>query len=143
MVSIDEALRRAEEEGLDLVEVAPNANPPVCRIMDYGKYKYEQKKKLQQAKKKQAQVQVKEIKLRPKMEEHDFQFKLKHIKRFLSEDKARVKVMIWFRGREVVHKDLGRAILDRIVEELKDIAKVDRAPQMEGRHMVMFLAPKS
>jgi translation initiation factor IF-3 len=142
IVSIQEALRRAEEEGLDLVEVAPNANPPVCRIMDYGKYKYEQKKKQQQAKKKQAQVQIKEIKLRPKIEEHDFQFKLKHIKRFLTEDKARVKVMIWFRGREVVHKDLGKALLDRIIEEVKDIAKVDKPPQMEGRNMVMFLVPK-
>jgi len=142
IVSIQEALRRAEEEGLDLVEVAPNANPPVCRVMDYGKYKYEQKKKQQQAKKKQAQVQIKEIKLRPKIEEHDFQFKLKHIKRFLTEDKARVKVMIWFRGREVVHKDLGKALLDRIIEEVKDIAKVDKPPQMEGRNMVMFLVPK-
>ena len=142
IVSIQEALRRAEEEGLDLVEVAPNANPPVCRIMDYGKYKYEQKKKQRQAKKKQAQVQIKEIKLRPKIEEHDFQFKLKHIKRFLTEDKARVKVMIWFRGREVVHKDLGKALLDRIIEEVKDIAKVDKPPQMEGRNMVMFLVPK-
>ena len=132
IVSIQEALRRAGKEGLDLVEVAPNANPPVCRIMDYGKYKYEQKKKQQQAKKKQAQVQIKEIKLRPKIEEHDFQFKLKHIKRFLTEDKARVKVMIWFRGREVVHKDLGKALLDRIIEEVKDIAKVDKPPQMKG-----------
>ena len=142
VVPLEKALRLAEGEGLDLVEVAPNANPPVCRIMDYGKYKYEQKKKQQSAKKKQAQVQVKEIKFRPKIEEHDFQFKLKHIKRFLTEDKARVKVIIWFRGREVIHKDLGRAVLERVIEEVKDIAKVDRPPVMEGRTMTMFLIPK-
>lgn len=142
VVPLEQALRLAEDEGLDLVEVAPNANPPVCRIMDYGKYKYAQKKKQQLAKKKQAQVQVKEVKFRPKIEEHDFQFKLKHIKRFLTEDHARVKVMIWFRGREIIHKDLGRAILARVIEEVKDIAKVDKPPVMEGRTMTMFLVPK-
>ncbi|HDD43455.1 MAG TPA: translation initiation factor IF-3 [Candidatus Desulfofervidus auxilii] len=142
IVSLNEALRRAEEEGLDLVEVAPNANPPVCRIMDYGKYKYQLKKKQQEARKKQAQIQVKAIKMRPKIEEHDFQFKLKHIKRFLTEEKARVKVIMWFRGREIVHADLGKAVLQRIIEETKDIAKVHTPPVMEGRNMTMILMPK-
>jgi len=141
IVSLEEALRRAEEEGLDLVEVAPNANPPVCRIMDYGKYKYQQKKKQQEARKKQTQVQVKEIKMRPKIEEHDFQFKLKHIKRFLKE-KALVKVVMWFRGREIIHADLGKAVMERVIEETKDLARVHTPPVMEGRRMTMVLAPK-
>ncbi len=141
IVSLQEALRKAEEEGLDLVEVAPNANPPVCRIMDYGKYKYQQQKKLQEAKKKQTQSQLKEVKLRPKIEEHDFQFKLKHIRRFLKEG-SRVKVTMRFKGREIVHTDLAKSVLVRIVKEVEEISRLEKSAFMQGRIMIMILAPK-
>lgn len=140
VVSTDEALRMAHELGLDLVEVAPNAKPPVCKIMDFGKYKYEQQKKLQAARKKQAVVQIKEIKMRPKTDDHDFNTKLKHVRRFL-EDGDRCKVTIFFRGREIVHKDRGMIVLDRVVEAVADIAKVEQQARAEGRTMSLLLAP--
>jgi translation initiation factor IF-3 len=137
---VEEALELAQREGLDLVEVAPTAEPPVCRIMDYGKFRYEQQKKQQEARKKQTTIQLKEIKFRPKTDEHDFQTKIKHIRRFI-ESGDRCKVTIFFRGREIVHKGKGSEILERVVEELKDIAKVEQMPQFEGRTMNMVMAP--
>jgi translation initiation factor IF-3 len=130
----------AKEKGLDLVEVAPNAQPPVCRIMDFGKFKYQQQKRQQEAKKKQSVIQVKEIKVRPKTDEHDFQTKVKHIRRFL-EDGDRCKVTVFFRGREIVHKDRGLKMLQRVIDELQDVAKVEQQPQFEGRTMSMLLTP--
>ncbi len=135
-----EALRIAQEKGLDLVEVAAAADPPVCRIMDYGKYKYQQQKKQQEARKKQTVIQVKEIKVRPKTDEHDYQTKVKHIRRFL-EDGDRCKVSVFFRGREVVHKDRGAIILERVIHDLAEIAKVEQEPRFEGRVMHLMLAP--
>lgn len=140
IIDRNEALQMAKDAGLDLVEVAATADPPVCRIMDYGKYRYEAQKKKQEAKKRQAVVEIKEIKLRPKTDEHDYQTKVKHIRRFI-EDGARCKVTIFFRGREIVHKDRGQLVLDRVVEDLKDIAKVDQEPRAEGRTLHMMLAP--
>ncbi len=142
IMSVPEALDVAKSKGLDLVEVAPSADPPVCRIMDYGKFRYEQQKKQQEAKKKQTTIQLKEIKFRPKTDEHDFQTKVKHIRRFLSAG-DRCKVTIFFRGREIVHKDRGKEILDRVVQELSDIAKVEQTPTFEGRTMSLILAPES
>ena len=135
------ALELALKEELDLVEVAPNADPPVCKIMDYGKFKYQQNKRTQEAKKKQTVIQVKEIKVRPKTDEHDLQVKIRHIKRFLGE-KDKAKVTILFRGREIAYADQGYKVLDRIKEELKEDAVVEQAPKMEGRNMIMILAPK-
>ena len=135
-----DALRMAEEQGLDLVEVAPNARPPVCKIMDFGRYKYQQQKKLQEARKKQSVVQIKEIKVRPKTDDHDFNTKLKHVTRFL-ENGDRVKVTVFFRGREIVHKDRGLMILQRMVEAVQEIAKVEQQPRSEGRTMSLLLAP--
>lgn len=125
---------------LDLVEIAPLIQPPVCKIINYGKYKYSISKKERDAKKKQKVIQIKEIKFRPKCEEHDFQFKLNHIKRFIKE-KDKVKVTMQFRGREMIHAEFGRKILDRIVEELKDDVIVEKTPGMEGYYMIMVLAP--
>lgn len=136
-----EAQRVADNEGLDLVEIAPNAEPPVCRIMDYGKFKYEQQKKKQEAKKRQSVVQIKEIKVRPKTDDHDYETKLRHIRRFL-EDGDRCKVTVFFRGREIVHKDRGISILERVVQDLADVAKVDQEPRAEGRTLQMLLVPK-
>ncbi len=133
-------MRAAQEQGLDLVEVAANADPPVCRIMDYGKFRYEQQKKKQEAKKRQTVMQIKEIKFRPKTDEHDYQTKLKHIRRFL-DDGDRCKATIFFRGREVVHKERGQAILDRIIQDTQDVGKVEQQPQFEGRTMFMMLSP--
>ena len=140
IVDKNEALRMAKEQGLDLVEVAATAEPPVCRIMDFGKYKYEAQKKKQEAKKRQAVVEVKEIKLRPKTDEHDYQTKLRHIRKFIGEG-ARCKVTIFFRGREIVHKDRGQTMLERVVEDTKDIAKVDQEARAEGRTLFMLLSP--
>lgn len=137
-----EAMAMAEEVELDLVEVAPGESPPVCKILDYGKYKYKQNKKAHDAKKKQKIIHVKEVKLRPKTEEHDYQFKLKHVKRFIEAgDKA--KVTIIFRGREMVHKHIGRAILDRITEDLGDMVLIEQPAHQEGRNMIMILAPNT
>jgi translation initiation factor IF-3 len=138
----NEALRLAEEQGLDLVEVAPNEKPPVCRIMDYGKYKYQQSKRLHQAKKKQKVILVKEIKFRPKTEEHDYQFKCQHIRRFL-QDGHKAKVTVVFRGREMAHTDLGRRMLDRIAEDMGEVGTVEQTPRQEGRNMSMILNPRS
>ena len=135
-----EALRLAITSELDLVEVSPKSEPPVCRIMDYGKFKYQQSKKAHDAKKKQVVVHLKEVKMRPKTEEHDFQFKLRHIERFLKEGN-KTKVTIVFRGREMAHPDLGRNMLNRITEEAKEWAKVEQAPKLEGRNFTMVLAP--
>lgn len=140
IVSIEEALRAAEDSGLDLVEVAPNSKPPVCRIMDYGKYRYQQAKKTKDAKKKQAVILVKEVKLRPKTEEHDIQYKTANIKRFLSEGN-RVKVTIQFRGREIAHPDMARRVIDRVMEGVEGIGMVDQRPKMEGRRMIFVLRP--
>ncbi|NCO66878.1 MAG: translation initiation factor IF-3 [Candidatus Aquicultor secundus] len=136
----DEALRIAYDAGLDLVEVAPQADPPVCRIMDYGKYRYEQTQKMKRAKKHSATMMLKEMKLRPKIDSHDYEVKKKHIVRFL-EDGAKVKVTIMFRGREMAHTDLGRKLLDRIVEEVSELGKVEAYPKLDGRNMIMVLAP--
>ncbi len=141
IVPLEEALTRAAEEKLDLVEVAPKASPPVCKIMDYGKYKYLQAKKLQEAKKKQTTIQVKEVKIRPKTEEHDYQFKLRHIKRFLSE-KNKAKVTIMFRGREIAHSELGLKVLERIIVDIEEEGIVEQPPKLEGRNMIMILAPR-
>jgi translation initiation factor IF-3 len=137
----EEALQKAYSMTLDLVEVAPEARPPVCRIMDYGKFRYEQSKKAREAKKKQTVIELKEIKLRPKTEEHDFLFKARHAEKFLKEgNKAKITMM--FRGREMVRMDRGKALLTRFVEALKDVAVVEQAPKVEGRNMTLILAPK-
>jgi translation initiation factor IF-3 len=141
VLPLKKALELALKDELDLVEVAPNADPPVCKIMDYGKFKYQQNKRTQEAKKKQTVIQVKEIKVRPKTDEHDLLVKIRHIKRFLGE-KDKAKVTILFRGREIAYADQGYKVLDRIKEELKEDAVVEQAPKMEGRNMIMILAPK-
>lgn len=142
VMSPREALVRAEESGLDLVEVSPTAKPPVCRIMDYGKYRYELSKKQQEAKKKQTVVEVKEIKLRPKTEKHDLDFKIKNIKKFLQQ-KNKVKVTLRFRGREIVYADtIGREVLERIGAELLEDGVILQTPKMEGRQMTMLVGPK-
>lgn len=138
-MTVPEALEQAEAKGLDLVEVAPNAKPPVCKIMDYGKYLYEEKKKSQEAKKRQTQIQVKEIKFRPHTDDHDLMTKVKHIRRFI-EDGDRCKVTVFFRGREMAHKDRGQVILDRVVEMVTDVAKVEQTSRVEGRTMFLLLA---
>ncbi len=136
----NDAIALAREHGLDLVEVAAAADPPVCRIMDYGKFKYETQKKKQEAKKRQTIVQIKEIKVRPKTDDHDFETKVRHIRRFL-EDGDRVKVTDFFRGREIVHKDRGLAILERIISDVKEVGKVEQEPKAEGRTLQMLLTP--
>jgi translation initiation factor IF-3 len=137
----EEALRLASDEGLDLVEVAPTAEPPVCKVMDYGKFVFEQNKKSQVAKKKQRQIQVKEVKFRPGTEEADYQVKMKNLVRFLTAgDKA--KVTLRFRGREMAHKELGAQLLERVRDDLVELASVEQFPQMEGRQMTMVLTPK-
>ncbi len=142
VLPLKEAMRIAVEQELDLVEVAPNSNPPVCRIMNYGKYKYQQSKRIQEARKHQTIVQVKEVKVRPRTEEHDFQFKLRHVKRFLSEGN-KVKISMLFRGREIAHPEFGKDLLNRFLEEVKDLTVLEQPPRLEGRNMVMILAPKS
>ena len=142
MVSISAAMDQAGEAGLDLVEVSPTAEPPVCRIMDFGKYRYEQSKKQAEAKKKQSVVEVKEIKLRPKTEKHDLDFKVKNIRKFLGQGN-KVKVTLRFRGREIVYAGtLGMEVLKKIGESLEDVADIIQQPTMEGRQMAMFLGPK-
>ncbi|NMB12729.1 MAG: translation initiation factor IF-3 [Firmicutes bacterium] len=141
VMSTRDALQVATERELDLVEVAPNARPPVCRIMDYGKYRYEQTKRQKEAKKKQKVVTVKEVRMTPKIEEHDFQVKTRNAERFLK-DGNKVKVSVRFRGREVVHSNLARDMLLQMVEEINHIANIERQPMMEGRQMIMVLSPK-
>ena len=140
VVSTQDALRRAQDLDLDLVEVAPLANPPVARIMDYGKFKYERDIKAKEARKRQARIEVKEIKFRPKIDTHDYDTKKGHVERFLRAG-SRVKITIMFRGREMSHTELGRKILDRLVVDLAEIAVVDAAPKQDGRNMIMVLAP--
>jgi translation initiation factor IF-3 len=136
-----EALRIAEEGGLDLVEVSPKAMPPVCKIMDYGKFKYEDAKKRKEARKHQSTIEYKEVKFRPKTDDHDFDFKVKNIRRFLGEgNKARLVVV--FRGREIVHPETGQDMLKQVFEATQDIAMIEQAPLMEGRRMLMVIAPK-
>ncbi|HIW00833.1 MAG TPA: translation initiation factor IF-3 [Candidatus Desulfovibrio intestinipullorum] len=141
IMSRNEAIAAAREVGCDLVEVSSNSEPPVCRIMDYGKFKYEQQKKRQDAKKRQAVVQVKEIKVRPKTDDHDYETKVRHVRRFL-EDGDRCKVTVFFRGREIVHKDRGMDILERFIKDLEEVARVDQEPRAEGRTLQMLLVPK-
>jgi len=141
ILPIEKALAAASEFGLDLVEVSPTARPSVCKIMDYGRYKYEQTKKQHEARKKQTTFQVKEIKVRPKTGDHDLQTKLGHIKKFLGR-RDKVKVTVMFRGREITLSQRGRDLLQRIAEEVEDIAVIEQAPKFEGRTMVMVLAPK-
>lgn len=142
VVSTEEALKKAENYSLDLVEVAPNSKPPVCRIMDYGKYKYEQSKKEKISKKKQHIITVKEIRLRPRTDDHDLETKIKHARKFL-EQRNKVKVTMLFRGREMAYQDFGRELLDRVQIMLEDIAKLESEPKMEGRRMIMVLAAKN
>jgi translation initiation factor IF-3 len=140
ILPIDQALARAQDSGMDLVEVSPMAKPPVCKIMDYGKFKYTEKKKQNEAKKKQVVVQLKEVKLRPRTEDHDYNVKTGKIREFLHEaNKARVTVM--FRGREITHRELGQKVLQRVIEDMKEVAVIEAAPRMEGRQMFMILAP--
>ncbi|HZL84686.1 MAG TPA: translation initiation factor IF-3 [Candidatus Krumholzibacteria bacterium] len=135
-----DALAKAKELGLDLVEVAPTERPPVCRIVDFGKWKYEQAKKAKVARKRQHQVVVKEIKMRPKIETHDYEFKKRHIEEFLSQG-DKVKITLMFRGREMAHLDLGRSLLDQLATDLEDVGKVEAPPRQEGRNMVLLLMP--
>jgi translation initiation factor IF-3 len=139
-VSTQDALRQAQELDLDLVEVAPQASPPVARIMDYGKFKYERDIRAKEARKRQSRIEVKEIKFRPKIDPHDYATKKGHVMRFLKAG-SRVKVTIMFRGREMAHTELGRKILDRLIEDLQDLAVVDSAPKQDGRNMIMVMAP--
>jgi translation initiation factor IF-3 len=141
ILTIKEALEYAAEAHLDLVEVAPQANPPVCRIMDYGKFKYQQAKKQQEARRRSTTIQVKEVKIRPKIEEHDIAFKLKNVRRFLA-DNDKAKITMIFRGREMAHQDRGYDILRKIAEELADVAVVEQPPKQEGRTLSMIVAPK-
>ena len=140
VLSLDAALRIASEKGLDLVEVAPQASPPVCRLIDYGRFKFETIKKEKDQRRKQNVTKLKEMKLRPKVAEHDFQTKFKGLKQFL-EAGEKVKVTIMFRGREMVHQDIGRRILDRVADDAKPFAVVERAPLLEGKNLFMILAP--
>jgi translation initiation factor IF-3 len=139
---VRDAIKQAEDLGLDLVEVAPTANPPVCRIMDFGKYKYEMAKKAAESKKHQTVIVVKEIKLRPRTDDHDVEFKTNNIKRFLAEGN-KVKVTVMFRGREMAHTSYGRAVLDRILKDLEAEAIVEQTIRMEGKNMTLLLGPKA
>lgn len=140
VVKTSEALERAEAAGLDLVEVSPNAKPPVCKILDYGKYKYEQQKKANEARKKQKTIEVKEVKIRPGIEKHDYEVKMRNARRFL-EGGDKVKVTMRFRGREMAHQDIGMDILKKMREELGDVCDTELNPKLEGRQMIMILAP--
>jgi translation initiation factor IF-3 len=140
IVPIEEALGIAEQFELDLVEVAPNSKPPVCRVMDYGKYRYQQAKKVKDAKKKQTVIHVKEVKLRPKTNEHDLEYKIAHVKRFLSEGN-RAKITIQFRGREIANPAMADRVVKRILEEIEEIGIVDQQPRLEGRRMIFLLRP--
>lgn len=141
VMPVEEALKEADERGLDLVEVAPMARPPVVKIMDYGKYRYEQDKAAKAAKKKQHVIHMKEVKFRPGISQHDFDFKVRHARTFIGEGN-KVKLTMMFRGRQVTHPELGQEVLARVLEELREIAKVEVEPKLEGRNMTMVLAPK-
>jgi len=141
IMSLTDALDLAAKAGLDLVEVAPTSTPPVCRIMDYGKFRYQQSKKQQVAKKSQSTVQVKEIRIRPKTDEHDLQVKIKHIKKFLGQN-DKVKITMMFRGREMAYTELGRKIMEEVQKALAEVSNVDQLPKLEGRNMIMMVSPK-
>ena len=141
VVSVADGLVMADEAGLDLVEVSPNADPPVCKILDYGKYKYETQKKANEARKKQKTIEVKEIKMRPGIEEHDYQVKMRSVRKFL-DNGDKVKMTIRFRGREMAHQDLGMRVLDRVREEFDEEVKIEQFPRTEGRLMTMVMAPR-
>lgn len=140
VVPTEEAMDIAMDAGLDLVEIQPNANPPVCKILDYGRYKYQAQKKAAEARKKQKTVEIKEIKMRPNIDTHDYEVKMKNMLRFFN-DGDKVKVTLRFRGREMAHQDLGMKLLNKVREETSEIAKVESSPKLEGRQMVMVLAP--
>lgn len=142
LMSVRDAIALAEEAGLDLVEISPNANPPVCKILDHGKYKYEQQKKAAEARKKQKTVDVKEVKIRPTIEKHDYEVKMRNARRFL-ENGDKVKVTMRFRGREMAHMDIGSDLLKKMLEELADVGKPELHPKLEGRQMIMVLAPEA
>lgn len=142
VMSKNDALRRASDEGLDLVLISPNAKPPVARVMDYGKYRFEQQKKLKESRKKSKTISVKEIRLSPTIEGNDFETKLKHVRKFLTKENAKVRVSIRFRGRAITHKELGQQVLEKMAEATSDIANVTSKPKMEGRSMFLMLAPK-
>lgn len=141
VIAVEEGIRIAEEAGLDLVEVSPNADPPVCKILDYGKFKYEQQKRKNEARKKQKTIEVKEIKFRPNIEQHDYDVKLRSLKKFIEEG-DKVKVTLRFRGREMAHQGLGLDVLQRVRREMEETAKVEQRPNIEGRQMIMVLAPR-
>lgn len=141
IMPLGEAQAKATESGLDLVEVSPDGQPPVCKIMDYGRFRYQQAKRAQEARRKQVTILVKEVKLRPKTDEHDYQFKLRHVKRFLT-DGNKAKVTIRFRGREMEHPERGQAILDRVARDAEDLGRIEQLPKREGRTMFMVLTPK-
>lgn len=141
IMSPREALRIAAEQHLDLVEISPTAKPPVCRIMDYGKYRYEQQKRDKEARKKQKVITIKEVKIRPNIEEHDFSVKLKHAQRFLT-DGDKVKITVMFRGRELSHPELGKEMLAKMAASLQEIAHIEREAKLEGKNMIMIMAPK-
>ncbi|HOI65792.1 MAG TPA: translation initiation factor IF-3 [Thiomonas arsenitoxydans] len=141
VVSLTEALRLAEQHDVDLVEIAPTASPPVCRLMDYGKFKYEEQKKNHEARSKQKQIQIKEVKFRPATDDGDYQIKLRNLRRFLEEgDKG--KVSLRFRGREITHQDIGMRVLERVKADVEDVGQVEQMPKLEGRQMIMVISPK-
>ncbi|MBX7149362.1 translation initiation factor IF-3 [bacterium] len=142
LFATDGAIKIAFDEGLDLVEIDPNANPPVCKIMDYGKYKYQLQKRQHESKKKQIVVHVKEIKIRPNIDEHDIEFKLNHVRRFL-EDKDKAKITLQFRGREMMHADRGKELMDKFIKGTEGLGEVETPPKMEGRNLSMVLTPLS
>ncbi|MDD3296283.1 MAG: translation initiation factor IF-3 [Candidatus Omnitrophica bacterium] len=137
----DIGLKKAEEQGLDLVEVAPQANPPVCRIIDFSKYKYEQEKREKEVKKHQKQLQLKELRISPRIDEHDYEVKLKHAKEFLGKH-HKVRVRMFFRGREIAHKEIGRRVIDKMIKDVESVGRVDREPHMLGKTLVLILSPK-
>lgn len=141
VVPLNDALERAAEVGLDLVEVSPNADPPVCKVLDYGKFKYDAQKRAAEARKKQKTIEIKEIKMRPGIDDHDYDVKMRSITKFLGEG-DKVKVTLRFRGREMAHQELGMRVLDRVKEQLDELGKVEQFPKMEGRQMTMVLAPR-
>ncbi|WP_442970324.1 translation initiation factor IF-3 [Roseovarius sp. E0-M6] len=142
VVTPERAMEMAEEAGLDLVEISPNANPPVCKIMDYGKYKYEQQKRESEARKKQKVIEVKEVKFRPNTDTHDYDVKMRNVMKFL-ENGDKVKITMRFRGREMAHQQLGRELLERVAGDIDGVGKVENMPKMEGRQMIMIIAPSS
>jgi len=142
VVPLKEALQRAQDANLDLVSVAPNAKPPVCRIMDYGKYKFEQQKREREARKKQKMINIKEVRFTPNIEEHDYYTKMRNVQKFLSKG-DKVKCTIRFRGRQITHAELGRDLLDRLAQDVANVGVIEKKPSMDGRSMIMFLAPKN